>query len=484
MKNILQGLSFEDVLILPKQSKIRSRYNNKYLNTKTKIAKGLPAINRPIISSNMDTVTEAPMAIEMALHGCLGIIHRFMSPSNQADCVRLVKEKMRIIETNPPMVNEQATIQDALNLLEKRERGYVIVFSGKTFSGTFSGIVTTRDFLIAPKNYSIKKIMTPNRQGVLFTLPKETNLNQAVTFMKHHRIEKVPIVDKKGHLLGVYTLKDQFLREKHPIASLDKQGRLMVGAAIGVKDIDIERTHQLVEANIDLLVLDIAHGHLIYTKEMLHRLKNKENIKVPIIAGNIASKEGAQYINHCGGDGVKVGIGPGFVCETRDIAGVGVPQITAVQKVYESLSKEANPLPIIADGGIRKPGDIGKALVAGADAVMIGSLFAGTDQSPGRTVVVKGQLMKNVRGMASASAFEKRQRIGDTTTDKDRYTAEGRDIFTPYKGNVVNLITNLDGGLRSTMSYVGANTIKELKRKGELIKITPAGADEQKRPLS
>lgn len=481
MKKIPRSLSFSSVLIKPKRSSIKSRYGGQ-IDTSTKISKKAPKILRPIISSNMDTVTEHKMAIEMALNGCIGVIHRNMSPQNQANQVRLVKEKMRVFEENPPTVTEKATIKDVLNLLKIRERGYVIIHKGNSYNGKFVGIATTRDFIAAPPKTPIKQVMTPNLKGRLFTLQQGTTLEKAVKFMKKNRIEKVPIVDKNGNLKGVYTLMDYWFKEKFPQASLDRFGRLMVGAAIGVKDLDVERAHKLIKTGTDILILDIAHGHLKYTKNMLKRLKGKENIKTPIIAGNFATAKGVKYARYNGADAVKVGIGPGFVCDTRSIAGVGVEQISAISEAAEALSSD--PIPIIADGGIREPGDVGKALVAGANSVMIGSLLAGTDKSPGTSVVVDGILMKNVRGMASASAFEERLKLGDTTSDSEKYVPEGRNVFTPYKGDTTDVLKQLVGGLLSTMSYVGAHTIEELHEKGEFTRRAPDGDKDEKRPLS
>lgn len=481
-KILPRGLSYEDVLIRPRYSDIRSRYGDQ-IDTSASVARGAPRINLPIVSANMDTVTESPMATEMALRGGLGIIHRFMTSDQQADQVRRVKERMRILEEDPPMVRETATIKDVLDLLAKRKRGYVIVYAGERFSGKFSGIATTRDYLLGELETPISKVMTPNKEGVLKTVPEGTSLDEAAAFMRSNRIEKVPVVKSDGGLLGVYTLKDYSLREENPNASLDGRGRLAVGGAIGVKETDVERAHKLVDVGVDVLVLDIAHGHLIYTQEMLRRLKEEEGIKTPIIAGNVATEEGARYLKENGADGIKVGIGPGFVCETRDIAGVGVPQIAAILEVAGALG-ESSSIPIIADGGIRKPADPAKAIVAGASTVMIGTVLAGTDMSPGDPVEIDGQLMKSVRGMASASAFEDRQRLGDSTTDQKRYVPEGRQVLTPYKGKTSDVLRKYEGALRSSMSYVGAHNLAEMHSQGQLMRISHAGAYEQKRSLT
>ena len=475
-----QGLAYSDVLIRPRLSDIRSRHSSQ-LDTSTRVANGLPTIKLPVISANMDTVTEHKMAITMALYGGLGIIHRFMSPDDQANEVKKVKDLVRMIEDDPPLVRGDTAIGEVINLQQKRNRGYVIVYSEKIFDGSFVGIATPRDFLTAPLTSPISKVMTPKNK--LIAITSDTPTQKAIEVMKTNRIQKIPVIDKRGHLVGVYTLKDFSYKTQYPLASFDKNGRLMVGAAIGVQSPDIDRVHMLVEAGVDVLVLDIAHGGLIYTSEMLKLLKNKEKIKTPIIAGNVATTEGARYIYDNGADGVKVGVGPGYVCETRNVAGVGIPQITAIMEVAGVMAKKQKPIPIVADGGIREPGDLSKALVAGADSIMVGSLFAGTRESPGEQMWENGMLKKLVRGMASASAFQKRKSIGGSTTSGEHYTPEGRAIATPYKGSITKTLFDFDGGLRSGMSYVGAHTIREMQIKGQFIVVTGAGATENKRDL-
>lgn len=476
-----QGLAYSDVFIRPRLSDIRSRHSSQ-LDTSTLVANGLPSIKLPVISANMDTVTEHKMAITMALYGGLGVIHRFMSPEDQTNEVKKVKDRVRMIEDDPPMANANTPIADVISLQKDRNRGYVIVFSGKKFDGSFIGIATPRDFLTASPATAIAKVMTPIHRVI--TVDKDVAVEKAIHIMETNRIQKIPVVDRKGLLVGVYTLKDFSYKTQYPQASFDKKGRLMVGAAIGVQSPDIDRVHMLIEAGVDVLVLDIAHGGLIYTSEMLKLLKNKEKIRVPIIAGNVATAEGAQYIYENGADGVKVGVGPGYVCETRNVAGVGIPQITAIMEVSSVIAKKRKPIPIIADGGIREPGDLPKAIVAGANAVMVGSLFAGTRESPGEQMWENGMLKKLVRGMASASAFQKRKSIGGSTTDGKHYTPEGRAIATPYKGSATKTIFDFDGGLRSAMSYVGAHSIKEMQTRGQFITVTGAGATENKRNLS
>jgi IMP dehydrogenase len=308
-------------------------------------------------------------------------------------------------------------------------------------------------------------------------------LEKAYKIMVDKRIEKLPVLDKKGKLAGVYTIKDYKQFHKYPNAATDKRGRLLVGAAIGVHEVDVDRAIMVTKAGADVLFLDIAHGHSVYSKEMIKRLKVKEKIKTPIIVGNVATAEGVKFAYDIGADGVKVGIGPGFVCKTRTVAGTGVPQITAVIETRNEMEKKSRPIPIISDGGIREPGDVGKAIAAGADSVMIGSIFSGTDASPGDLMKVGGILQKRVRGMASKKVLEERKKISDSTTKISVYAEEGRETFTPYQGLTEEILNEIIGGLRSSMSYAGAHTIKELQG-AQLVHISSSGANEQKRPLN
>jgi len=433
----------------------------------------------------MDTVTEDDMAIEIALNGGIGEIHRNNSAEKQAEFVKKVKEKMIVLEKDPPLISEEKTVFDALEILKKRKRDYVMIFGSNNFKGKISGIVTTKDLLAGESGTKLKKLATlldaEGRRKLIYGSVGMT-LEKAVKIMKEERIEKLPILDMDKNFAGVFTLKDHMLINDFPNAALDEQGRLIVGGAIGVHEIDIERALKLVEAGIDVLFLDIAHGHSVYTEEMVKRLKDKENLKVPIVVGNVATKEGVMFAYGIGADAIKVGIGPGFVCKTRNVAGTGVPQITAILEAKELLSKKRNAPPIISDGGIREPGDLGKAIASGADSVMIGSILAGTDKSPGSLVKINGGLKKHIRGMASKSVLEDRKKLSDTTTDAGLYTPEGRETFTPFQGSTKNLLMEYIGGLRSAMSYAGAHTIVELQR-SKLIHINSSGGNEQTRPL-
>ncbi|MBI1280980.1 MAG: CBS domain-containing protein [Anaerolineaceae bacterium] len=478
-KIVGEGLGFDDVLLMPQRSSIRSRFSGE-IDTSARVARGAPAIHIPIISANMDTVTDWRMATTMSLQGGFGVIHRFMSIDEQVKEVRKVKERMRVVEEFPPVICSTATIRDARELLKQRERGYVIIHEGSSFTGAFIGIATPRDFEAGQPDTPLHAIMTPRER--VATVPKGTVLEQAVAEMHKHRVEKMPVVDTDGRLVGVYTMKDYKYYHQYPNASLDSKGRLLVGAAIGVQDGDIERALAIVMAEVDVLVLDIAHGELDYTQEILHRLKITEGVKTPVIAGNVATIDGAKYVRDSGADGVKVGVGPGYVCETRDVAGVGVPQITAIMNAAEAYKNDIDRIPIISDGGIRKPGDVAKAIGAGADTIMVGSLFAGTEESPGEPVEQDGMLKKMVRGMASATAFEKRLALGSTTTNLEDYVPEGRTTFTPYKGKASKVVKKLRGGLLSGMSYSNARTISEMHEHAQFI-IVKNAVPEQRRPL-
>ncbi len=474
------GYAFDDVLILPRLSSIRSRYNRE-IDTSTYIANGMPKIKLPILSANMDTVTEHEMAMEMAFRGGLGVIHRFMPIKQQAHEVSLVKERMRLIEEHPPVISRNASINDAKELLNRRKRGYIIVYDNDLYNGDFSGIITTRDIEADEgKNNLVSSVMTHRDDMILAT--EDVTSAMAIHIMRTNRIQKLPLVRKDGKLRGVYTLKDYEYYERYPDAALDKYGRLMVGAAIGVQKKEVERALALIDAQVDVLVLDIAHGGLDYTAEMLYELKVINNVTTPIIAGNVATVEGVKYLIDSGADGIKGGISAGFVCETRDVAGVGVPQITAILNMAEYIYKQQTPCYLIADGGVRKPADFAKAIGAGANAVMVGSMLAGTKESPGEIEIVNKTMHKRVRGMASKLATAKRQELGETTTNMREYAPEGRNVLTPYKGNAVDVIYYLRGGLLSAMSYTNSRSIPEFHNNAQFI-VSHTYNPEQKRPL-
>lgn len=479
-----EALAFSDVYLNPTYSDIRSRYSNQ-VDISTSLTPKNSSIKIPFISAGMDTVTEHEMATEIALYGGLGEIHRNNSPDDQADQIIKVKEKMRKIAKSPPMASEDSTVGDAMKILEKRRRGYVLTYKGKQFRGIISGIVTTKDFIAGNKNTLLSEVMTPlqgDGSRKLIVGKESLTLEEAVKIMKEARVEKLPVLNRDGTFKGVYTLKDYEQFINYPLASLDAGGRLMVGAAIGVHDLDIERALKVVEAGADILFLDIAHGHSVYSEEMVRKLKIKEKLRTPIIVGNVATKEGVLFAYKIGADGIKVGIGPGYVCKTRNIAGTGVPQVTAILEAKEALAGRRNSPPIISDGGIREPGDAAKAIACGADSVMIGSILAGTDKSPGDVVKINGELKKRIRGMASLGVLEERKKLGDSTTNITVYSPEGREVFTPFQGSTSDLLMEYVGGLRSAMSYAGAHNIKELQ-KARLIHVSTSGASEQTRPL-
>lgn len=482
------ALAYSDVYIYPRYSDIHSRHGSE-INTSTYIARGAPKLQIPLVSAGMDTVTEDMMAITMALHGGIGEIHRNNLPEQQAQLVKNVKNHMRVIEDNPPILPEHATVDDARRIVSQRDRGYVIISQGYEENRYVAGIVTTRDLLGKKEDQPLRIIMTPIEPNIsskgktLITVPEGTTLEQAVTLMHECGVEKMPIINQDGYLIGVYTLKDYERILSFPNAAIDNQGRLLVGAAIGVHGIDVDRALMLQEAGADVLFIDIAHGHHEYTKTMLKRLKIKEGLKIPIIAGNTATKEGVIFLYDEGADAVKVGIGPGGMCTTRDIAGTGVPQITALLEALEGMSTKSDPIPIIADGGIREAGDVPKAIVAGATSVMIGTLFAGTDESPGDPIQVNGEgLKKRVRGMASADVAQARAKMGDSTINESTYIPEGRETFVPYQGSVKPLITKFIGGLRSGMSYAGSHSITEMND-AQLVYISNYGSQENIRKM-
>jgi IMP dehydrogenase len=478
-----EALAFSDVYLKPAYSDIKSRFGAQ-IDTSVSVSKNAPKLNIPFISAGMDSVTEDEMATEMALNGGLGEIHRNNSPEKQEELVRRVKEKMRKIAKDPPMLSQDSLVEDAMAILEKRNRGYVLVYEKKNFLGRISGIVTDKDFLAGDLKTPLRELMTPvkGKGKTLIVGNERTSLEKAVKIMKQERIEKLPVLDKRGNLIGVYTLKDYLQFSQYPNAALDKNGRLMVGAAVGVHDIDIERALKVVEAGADFLFLDIAHGHSVYTKTMMKRLKVREKIRTPIIVGNVATEEGVLFAYDVGADGIKVGIGPGYVCKTRNIAGTGIPQITAVLEAKDALANKKNPPPIISDGGVREPGDPAKAIACGADSVMIGSILAGTDRSPGDIVKINGGLQKRIRGMASLGVLEERKKLGDSTTNITVYAPEGREVFTPYQGSTQDLLLEYIGGLRSAMSYVGAHNIKEMQS-ARLVHISSNGSGEQSRSI-
>jgi IMP dehydrogenase len=471
----LIGLTYDDVLLLPGQSDVLPSN----VNTATKLSRNI-SINIPLISSAMDTVTEARMAIAMARQGGLGIIHRNLSIEDQTNQVDLVKRSEAGMVSHPVTTTPYATIQEVDDLCGKyRVSGLPVIDEEEKLVG----IVTNRDmrFVLEVQRTTtlVKDVMTPMP---LIVGKVGINPDEAMALLAQHRIEKLPLVDDNNRLRGLITVKDFDKSEKYPNAAKDGAGRLLVGAAVGVGADAWERSMALIEAGADLLVVDTAHGHNSAVLEMIKKLKKEPFAKnTDIIGGNIATTEGAKAIIDAGADGIKVGVGPGSICTTRVVAGVGVPQITAVH--LASLAAKKAGIPVIADGGLQYSGDIPKALVAGASSVMLGSLLAGTDEAPGDITYVGGKQYKTYRGMGSlgamqARSYSKDRYFQDDVLREDKLVPEGVEGRVPYRGTVASVVHQLIGGLRASMGYVGAGTIPELKDKGKFVRITAAGLRE------
>jgi len=473
------GLTYDDVLLLPGESDLVPSG----VNTKTRITKRIE-INIPLLSSAMDTVTESRLAISMARQGGIGVLHRNLSLEQQAAEIDVVKRSEAGMITNPVTTTPFATIQEVDALCgHYRVSGLPVVDD----NGVLVGIVTNRDmrfvFDVQRTTTLVKDVMTP---VPLITAKVGATPDEAIALLAQHRIEKLPLVDEHGKLRGLITVKDFDKSEKYPLASKDAAGRLLVAAAVGVGQDAWERSMALIEAGVDILVVDTAHGHNRAVLEMVAKLKAEPFAKdVDIIGGNIATREGAQALVDAGADGVKVGVGPGSICTTRVVAGVGVPQITAVYQA--SLACKPAGVPVIADGGLQFSGDIPKALVAGANAVMIGSLLAGTDEAPGDITFVGGKQYKTYRGMGSLGAMQSRGEAKSYSKDRyfqddvlreDKLVPEGVEGRVPYRGSVASVTHQLIGGLRASMGYVGAESIDELQARGKFVRITSAGLRE------
>ena len=475
----LVGLTYDDVLLLPGQSDVLPST----VATASRVSRNI-TINIPLISSAMDTVTEARMAIAMARQGGLGILHRNLSIDDQASQVDLVKRSEAGMVSHPVTTTPYATIQEVDELCGKyRVSGLPVVDE----EGKLVGIVTNRDmrFVLEVQRTTtlVKDVMT---QLPLVVGKVGINPDEAMALLAQHRIEKLPLVDDDGRLKGLITVKDFDKSEKYPNASKDGAGRLLVGAAVGVGPDAWERAMALVEAGADMLVVDTAHGHNSAVLEMIRRLKSEPFARnTDIVGGNIATTEGAKAIVDAGADGVKVGVGPGSICTTRVVAGVGVPQVTAVH--LAALAAREAGVPVIADGGLQYSGDIPKAIVAGASSVMLGSLLAGTDEAPGDITYVGGKQYKTYRGMGSLGAMQSRGQAKSYSKDRyfqddvlreDKLVPEDIEGRVPYRGTVSSVVHQLVGGLRASMGYVGAGTIEELQQKGKFVRITAAGLRE------
>ena len=462
------GYTFDDVLLVPQRSRISSR---KDTNLQSNLTKNI-RLNIPIISANMDTVTESSMAIKIASLGGIGIIHRFMTIDEQISEVLSVKRSEGIVIEQPITIGKEGTVGQVKELMSLHKIGGIIV---KDNSNKLLGIVTKRDlFFEYDDAKSVQDVMTKD----LITAPEGTSLDDAKTIFINNKIEKLPIVNSSGELVGLITSKDIYKRDKFPISSKDGKGRLMVGAAIGVRDEDIERAVKLTEAGADTIVIDIAHGHSDHTINMISKIKDKIG-KTDIIVGNVATGEGTKDLIDAGADAVKVGVGSGSICITRIVTGAGVPQLSAILDCV-SIANEYK-VPIIADGGIRNSGDITKAIAAGASTVMIGSMLAGTDESPGIIVSRPNGRYKMTRGMASLGAAVDRRIKETKSMDEEEmleYVPEGVEALVQYRGQASEVIGKLVGGLRSGLSYCNSKDISELQKNRKFIKITGAGKAE------
>jgi IMP dehydrogenase len=464
-----EGLTFDDVLLLPAESSVLPAE----VSTRTRLTPGIE-LAIPIVSAAMDTVTEAPLAVALARAGGLGIVHRNLSIADQVDEVDRVKRSQSGMIVDPVTLRADALVTDALAIMERYHISGVPIVDA---DGRLVGLLTNRDLrFIENVDQPIANVM---RKPPLVTAPLGTTLEQAKDILWQHRIEKLPIVDADGTLRGLITVKDIKKRTDHPHATQDDQGRLRVGAAIGVGPDALERAERLVAAGVDVLVVDTAHGHNLGVVDAVKQVKNAFDVEV--IAGNVATGEAVDALVGAGADAVKAGIGPGSICTTRVVAGVGVPQVTAVFDCAVAAARHG--VTVIADGGIHYSGDVAKAIAAGADTVMLGSLLAGVDESPGEVVLHQGERFKEYRGMGSMGAmkgrsYSKDRYFQDDVIDTDKLVPEGIEGRVAYKGPVANVIHQLVGGLRMAMGYCGAGTVPELQERARFVRITGAGLRE------
>lgn len=463
-KFVKEGLTFDDVLLIPAKSDVTPNM----INTTTQLTKTI-SLNTPIMTAAMDTVTESRMAIAIAREGGIGIIHKNMPIEQQVDEVDKVKRSENGVIVNPFFLSPDDTVQNADGLMGKYKiSGVPIVENGKLV-----GIFTNRDLrFISDPNQRIGEVMTKEN---LITAPVGTTLDQAQEILRKHKIEKLPLVDANGYLKGLITIKDIEKSVQYPNTARDKSGRLLCGAAIGITPDVLDRAGALIKAQVDVLVLDSAHGHSKNIMTTLDKVKNAFP-DTPVIAGNVATAAAAEDLIRAGADAVKVGIGPGSICTTRVVAGIGVPQITAVYDCACAAAKYG--IPIIADGGIKYSGDIVKALAAGANVVMLGSLLAGCEEAPGDVEIYQGRSFKVYRGMGSLAAMKKGSADRYFQDKSKKLVPEGVEGRVPYKGSVADTIFQLIGGIRSGMGYCGCPTIPELQERAEFVRITGAGLKE------
>jgi len=465
------ALTYDDVLLVPQYSDVESR---RKLSTHTKLTPKL-SLQIPIVSANMDTVTESEMAIAMAREGGIGIIHRFMSIHEQVAQIARVKKAESFIVENPITLTLSHTVGDVRKIVDETDTGGILILDEQEH---VAGIVTTRDLLFEKNGGKlVSEIMTRK----VITAPRDTTLEHAEKILHEHRIEKLPLVDAKGKLVGLITLKDIMKIAQFPKATKDSRGRLSVGAAVGVKPSELTRVERLLEAGADCIVVDIAHGDSKLEMDIIKSIR-KNFPSAQIIGGNVATAEGTQHLIDAGVDAVKVGVGPGSICITRIVAGAGVPQLSAVMDCA-AVARPQN-IPIIADGGVRTSGDVVKAIAAGASTVMLGSLLAGTDESPGLLMTRKGHRYKVSRGMASLQANvarKVREGEGDVTQEEiEEYVSEGVEAAVPYRGSAREMLNQLVGGLQSGMSYTNAHSLDELHEKAVFTRVTQIGLAESR----
>jgi len=461
------GLTFDDVLLVPSYSEVLP----KNVNLATKFSKEI-TLNIPIVSAAMDTVTESAMAIAIAREGGIGVIHKNMSIEEQSRQVQMVKRAENGMIYDPVTINPDKNVEDALNIMAEYKIGGIPVVNGEN---NLVGIVTNRDLRFELNMQKpIHEIMTSEN---LVTTDESTDLEKAAGILQHHKIEKLPVIDKNNKLIGLVTYKDITKAKDKPLACKDTKGRLRVAAAVGTAADTMERIESLYKANVDAIIIDTAHGHSKGVVEILKVAKSKYP-SLQFIVGNIATAAAALMLVEAGADGVKVGIGPGSICTTRVIAGVGVPQLTAIYDVSKAL--EGTGVPVIADGGMRYSGDLVKALASGANSVMAGGLFAGVEESPGDTIIFNGRKFKSYRGMGSLEAMQKGSKDRYFQSDQDdikKLVPEGIVARVPYKGNLIEVIYQLVGGLRAGMGYCGANSIEKLHH-AKFVRITNSGMAE------
>jgi IMP dehydrogenase len=471
MRVVQKALTFDDVLLVPAYSTVLPRE----VSLKTRLTRGI-SLNIPILSAAMDTVTEARLAIAMAQEGGIGIIHKNMTPQAQAAQVARVKRFESGVVKDPITVTDDMKVSEVMGLTRQHKISGLPVLDA---AGKVAGIVTNRDLRFETNlDQPVKNIMTPRDR--LITVKEGARREEALELMHRHRIERVLVVNKNFELRGLITVKDILKSTAYPHASKDKLGKLLAGAAVGVGEGTEERIERLVDAGADVIVVDTAHGH---SKGVLDRVKwiKKRYPKTQVIGGNIATADAAKALVDRGADGVKVGIGPGSICTTRVVAGIGVPQITAVADVAKALEKSG--VPLISDGGIRFSGDIAKAIAAGANSVMIGSLFGGTEEAPGEIELYQGRSYKAYRGMGSLGAMQQANGSSDRyfqedELDTDKLVPEGVEGRVPYKGGLPSLVHQLMGGLRASMGYLGCATIDDVRKKAKFVEISAAGVRE------